>query len=70
MGLHTNLEINSERVKLYKINITPYRGWREINKGSFKLFKNSRLIEMIALGMRCKENEYYVYHWTFSVTII
>lgn len=35
MGLHSNLEINSERVKLYKINITSERGWREINKGSF-----------------------------------
>lgn len=61
MGLHSNLEINSERLK---------GDGEKLTKVLFKLFKNSRLIEMIALGMRCKENEYYVYHWTFSVTII
>lgn len=61
MGLHSNLEINSERLK---------GDGEKLTKVLFKLFKKSRLIEMIALGMRCKENEYYVYHWTFSVTII
>lgn len=70
MGLYFNFEINSEWVKLYKINIMFYRGWWEINKGFFKLFKNLWLIEMIVLGMRCKENEYYVYYWIFSVIII
>lgn len=35
MGLYINFEINSEWVKLYKINIMFYRGWWEINKGFF-----------------------------------
>lgn len=71
MGLYINFEINSEWVKLYKINIMFFKGDGEkLIKVFFKLFKNLWLIEMIVLGMRCKENEYYVYYWIFSVIII